>query len=184
MIHLGIFKTQRLVADQYEDIYNLTLDQKDESNVVKNSTMPVPLSSDLGAYLTTLINQVSNYKSNIEPNSLDEAKELKKISINNEWLTVEKTGWDSGQGFNLGITPSDVALLVGVFSLAKEAAALGLELPNLISMANTPISFATIQEMTLLLLQYGQARSNMASSFAARRKAVSDATTIEQVGVI
>ena len=47
MLHLGIFKTQRLVADQYEDIYNLTLDQKDESNVVKNSTMPVPLSSDL-----------------------------------------------------------------------------------------------------------------------------------------
>ena len=184
MLHLGIFKTQRLIGDQYEDIYNLTLDQKDEFNVVKNSTMPVPLSSDLGAYLTTLINQVSNYKSNIEPNSLDEAKELKQISINNEWITLEKTGWDSGQGYYLGITPSDVALIVGVFSLAKEAAALGLELPNLISMANTPISFTTIQEMTLLLLQYGQARSNMASSFAARRKAVSDATTIEQVGVI
>ena len=180
MLHLGIFKTQRLIGDQYEDIYNLTLDQKDEFNVVKNSTMPVPLSSDLGAYLTTLINQVSNYKSNIEPNSLDEAKELKQISINNEWITLEKTGWDSGQGYHLGITPSDVALLVGVFSLSKEAAALGLELPHLISMANTPISFTTIQEMTMLLLQYGQARSNMASSFAARRKAVADATTIEE----
>lgn len=184
MIHLGIFKTQRLIGDQYEDIYNLTLDQKDESNVVKNSTMPVPLSSDLGAYLTTLINQVSNYKFNIEPNSLAEAKELKQISINNEWIALEKTGWDSGQGFNLGITPSDVALLVGVFSLAKEAAVLGIELPHLISMANTPISFTTIEEMTLLLLQYGQARSNMASSFAARRKAVADATTIEELGVI
>lgn len=184
MIHLGIFKTQRLIGDQYEDIYNLTLDQKDESNVVKNVLMPVPLSSDIGAYLTVLINQVSNYKTNIESNSLDEAKELKQISINNEWITLEKTGWDSGQGYYLGITPSDVALLVGVFSLAKEAAALGLELPHLISMANTPISFNTIQEMTMLLLQYGQARSNMASSFAARRKAVTDATTIEEVGVI
>jgi hypothetical protein len=51
-------------------------------------------------------------------------------------------------------------------------------------MANTPIGFTTIQEMTLLLLQYGQARSNMASSFAARRKAVADATTIEELGVI
>ena len=184
MLHLGIFKTQRLIGDQYEDIYNLTLDQKDDSNIVKNVQMPIPLSSDIGIYLTSLINQVSNYKSNIEPNSLDEAKELKQISINNEWITLEKTGWDSGQGYYLGITTSDVALIVGVFSLAKEAAALGLELPNLISMANTPISFNTIQEMTLLLLQYGQARSNMASSFAARRKAVSDATTIEQVGVI
>ena len=184
MLHLGIFKTQRLVADQYEDIYNLTLDQKDESNVVKNSTMPVPLSSDLGAYLTYLINQVSNYIPDAAPDELSQAKARRIQAINNEWLILEKKGWDSGQGYHLGITPSDVALIVGVFSLAKEAAALGLELPHLISMANTPISFTTIQEMTTLLLQYGQARSNMASSFAARRKAVSDATTIEQVGVI
>lgn len=181
MLHLGIFKTQRLVADQYEDIYNLTLDQKDESNVVKNATMPVPLSSDLGAYLTTLINQVSNFIPGAEPDELSQAKARKLQEINNEWLTLEKTGWDSGNGYHLGITPSDVALLVGVFSLAKEAAALGLALPNLISMANTPISFTSIQEMTMLLLRYGQARSNMASSFAARRKAVADATTIEEV---
>ena len=116
--------------------------------------------------------------------SLEQAKFNKLQNIEQEWRSLEILGWDSGQGYYLGITPSDVALIVGVFSLAKEAAALSLELPNLISMANTPISFNTIQEMTLLLLQYGQARSNMASSFAARRKAVSDATTIEQVGVI
>ena len=126
----------------------------------------------------SLVNQaIANYPLLIE-------KDKKLQQINNQWLTLEQTGWNSGQGFNLGITPSDVALLVGVFSLAKEAAALGLELPHLISMANTPISFSTIQEMTLLLLQYGQARSNMASSFAARRKAVADATTIEEVNAV
>ena len=116
--------------------------------------------------------------------SLEQAKFNKLQNIEQEWRSLEILGWDSGQGYYLGITPSDVALIVGVFSLAKEAAALGLELPHLISMANTPIVFTTIQEMTMLLLQYGQARSNMASSFAARRKAVSDAITIEQVGVI
>ncbi len=121
-------------------------------------------------------NAISNFP-------LDIAKDEKLKQIDLEWINLEKTGWDTGQGYYLGITPSDVALLVGVFSLAKEAAALGLELPDLISMANTPISFSTIQEMTLLLLQYGQARSNMASSFAARRKAVSDATTIEELNV-
>ena len=47
MLHLGIFKTQRLIGDQYEDIYNLTLDQKDDSNIVKNVQMPIPLSSDI-----------------------------------------------------------------------------------------------------------------------------------------
>jgi hypothetical protein len=72
---------------------------------------------------------------------------------------------------------------VGVFSLAKEAAALGLPLPSLISMANTPITFSTIEEMTMLLLLYGQARSTMASEFAARRKIVQDATTVEELHV-
>ena len=184
MIHLGVFKTQRLVADQYEDIYNLTLDQKDESNVVKNSTMPVPLSSDLGAYLTALINQVSNYIPDAAPDELSQAKARKLQELNSEWLALEKTGWDSGKGYHLGITPSDVALIVGVFSLAREAAAMGLPLPGLISTENNMIEFETIQDMTVLLMYYGKARSDMANAFAARRKAVENATTIEEVQLI
>jgi hypothetical protein len=164
--------------------YQFTLMATDENNVSKNIKMPIDLNSPEGLLITNLINQAWDYIPDAEPDELSQAKARKLQSINNEWLILEKTGWDSGQGYYLGITPSDVALLVGVFSLAKEAAALGLELPHLISMANTPISFSTIQEMTLLLLQYGQARSNMASSFAARRKAVADATTIEELGVI
>lgn len=112
------------------------------------------------------------------------AKEQKLEQINNEWAAVEKAGWDSGQGFSLGITSSDVALLVGVFSLAKEAAALGLPLPSLISTTNTTVSFNNIQEMTNLLLQYGQARSALADAFAAKRKAVADATTVEEVNAV
>jgi len=164
--------------------YSITLNAINDSNVSRTIKMPVDVSSDEGLFITNLINQAWDYISDAAPDELSQAKARKIQAINNEWLTLEKTGWDSGQGYYLGITPSDVALLVGVFSLAKEAAALGLELPHLISMANTPISFSTIQEMTLLLLQYGQARSNMASSFAARRKAVADATTIEELGVI
>lgn len=164
--------------------YSITLNAIDDSNVSKTIKMPVDISSDKGLFITNLINQVWDYIPDAEPDELSQAKARKLQGIDNEWLTLERIGWDSGQGFNLGITPSDVALLVGVFSLAKEATALGLELPHLISMDNTPISFTTIEEMTLLLLQYGQARSNMASSFAARRKAVADATTIEELGVI
>ena len=164
--------------------YSITLNAVDNNNISKIIRMPINIESEDGALISSLINRAWDYISDAEPNELSQAKARKIQAINNEWITLEKTGWNSGQGYYLGITPSDVALLVGVFSLAKEAAALGLELPDLISMANTPIVFTTIQEMTMLLLQYGQARSNMASSFAARRKAVSDATTIEQVGVI
>ena len=164
--------------------YSITLNAVDNNNISKIIRMPINIESEDGALISSLINRAWDYIPDAEPDELSQAKARKIQAINNEWITLEKTGWDSGQGYYLGITPSDVALIVGVFSLAKEAAALGLELPDLISMANTPIVFTTIQEMTMLLLQYGQARSNMASSFAARRKAVSDATTIEQVGVI
>jgi hypothetical protein len=68
--------------------------------------------------------------------------------------------------------------------LAKEAAALGLPLPSLISTTNTTVSFNNIQEMTNLLLQYGQARSALADAFAAKRKAVADATTVEEVNAV
>lgn len=167
-----------------EDIYNVNLIKTDESGITKNITMPVLPSSEIGIFISSLSNQVWNFIPSAEPDALSQAKAWKLQNINNEWLILEKTGWDSGQGYYLGITPSDVALLVGVFSLAKEAAVLGIELPHLISMANTPVAFSTIEEMTMLLLQYGQARSTMASSFAARRKAVSDATTIEEVNFV
>lgn len=108
-------------------------------------------------------------------------KQEKLKQIDAEWVTLEQTGWDSGQGFNLGIASSDVALLVGVFSLAKEAAAMGLPIPSIIAMNNSVVNFSTIDEMTLLLLRYGAARSQMSEDFAAKRRAVEAATTIEEV---
>ena len=114
--------------------------------------------------------------------SLEQAKFNKLQNIEQEWRSLEILGWDSGQGYYLGITPSDVALIVGVFSLAREAAAMGLPLPGLISTENNTIEFETIQDMTVLLMYYGKARSDMANAFAARRKAVENATTIEEVG--
>lgn len=184
MIHLAVFKTQRLVNDQYEDIYNLTLDKKDESNALKNVTMPVPVSSEIGAYLTSLINQVEAYTPELNGNDLAQAKIHKLLKINNEWSILEKTGWDSGQGFFLGISPEDVALLVGAFNLAREAAALNLPLPSIIAKDNSSVQFATLAEMTTLMLRYGQARSQLSSDFAARRKAVEAAATVEEVQAI
>lgn len=164
--------------------YFITLNAVDDNNISKTIRMPIDIGSGDGTLISNLINRVWDYIPDAAPDELSQAKAKKLQAINNEWLALEKTGWDSGQGFHLGITSSDVALLVGVFSMAKEAAALGLPIPGLISMANTPIPFATIQDMTVLLLQYGQARFGMAETFAARRKAVSDAATIEEVGGI
>ena len=164
--------------------YFITLNAIDDSNISKTIKMPVDISSDKGLFITNLINQAWDYIPNAEPDELSQAKARKLQDIDNEWFNLEKIGWDSGRGYNLGISPSDVALIVGVYSLAKEAALLGLPLPSLISMNNTPINFSSIEEMTSLLLEYGQARSVLAKTFADKRKAVENATEVGVAGVI
>lgn len=164
--------------------YQFTLMATDENNVSKNIKMPVDLSSPEGLLITGLIDKAWNYIPDAAPDELSQAKARKLQELNREWAAVEKTGWNSGKGYHLGITPSDVALIVGVFSLAREASAMGLPLPGLISMENNTIEFETIQDMTVLLMYYGKARSDMAKAFAARRKAVEDATTIEEVEAV
>lgn len=164
--------------------YLFTLMATDENNVSKNIKMPVDLNSSEGLLITNLIDKAWNYIPDAAPDELSQAKARKLQELNREWTAVEKTGWDSGKGYHLGITPADVALIVGVFSLAREAAAMGLPLPGLISMENNTIEFETIQDMTVLLMYYGKARSDMANAFAARRKAVENATMIEEIPVI
>jgi len=119
----------------------------------------------------------------IENWPLLQAKEDKLNSIAKQWADLESAGWDCGNG-HLGLAATDVALLSGAFSLAKEAAALGLPIPSLITIENNQIDFNNIQEMTMLMLQYGAARAEMSKQFAARRRAVEAATTIEEVNGI
>lgn len=185
MLTLSIILTNRIDASgvAVEDIYNVSLIKTNPDGVTKNITMPVLPDSETGRFISSLADQAWNFIPSAPPDALSQAKAWVLQNIDSDWAALEKTGWNSGQGYHLGVTPSDVALLVGVFSLAKEAAALGLPLPSLISMENTPITFSTIEEMTMLLLQYGQARSTMASDFAARRKIVYDATTVEELHV-
>ena len=116
----------------------------------------------------------------IIPYSLEEVKRNKLAFIESERIAVESLGWDSGRG-KLGFSPNDVALLSGVFSLAKEAANLNLPLPSIISIENFQIDFNNIQEMTNMLLQYGAARVEISKQFAAKIRAVKEATTVEEV---
>ena len=111
---------------------------------------------------------------------LDSAKEAKLKQIEAEWIEVEKTGWDSGQGF-LGLSSSDVAMLNGAFSLAKEAAAIGLPIPSIITIDDAEINLSTIQEMTIFMLRYGAARAEMSRDFAAKRRAIKNALSLESL---
>lgn len=115
--------------------------------------------------------------------SLEQVKANKLSQIDSEWYQTLSQGWNSNQG-TIGLESSDVALLAGNYLLAKEASSMNLPIPSVIDMNNNEIVFSDIQSMTLFMLQYGNYRSNLSKTYAARRKAVEDATTIEEVGVI
>jgi len=119
----------------------------------------------------------------IEKFKLENVKREKLKQIDSDFENTTKQGWDSGQGFSLGITAQDVSLLVGLFVLAKEAATMGLNPPPVIDM-NGGIHALSMQELTQLMLQYGQARAQISANDAMRRKAVENATTIEELNNI
>ena len=108
------------------------------------------------------------------------AKETKQEQIESEWKQLEATGWDCGQG-HLGITANDVALLSGCHALGKEADALGMPIPSIVTMENNEITFTTMAQFTQLMLQYGAYRAHLSSTFAARRRAVAAATKLEDL---
>lgn len=68
----------------------------------------------------------------------------------------------------LNLTDADVALLTGNFVLAKEAAALEMPLPPVIDAHGVPHTL-TLQDLTTLMLEYGQHRAALSAEYAARR---------------
>ena len=111
---------------------------------------------------------------------LDQAKLDKLTEIDQDWKVTLNNGWQTPEGWSLGIHTDDVALLNGAYALAKEAASLGSTDPVTILDTNGEPHSLTVAEMTPLMLAYGQARSELSGADAARRKLVKDATTIEE----
>ena len=97
---------------------------------------------------------------------------------------ILNTGFETPEGWSLGITTDDVALLNGAYSLAKEAASLGSTDPVTILDTNGEPHSLSVAEMTPIMLAYGAARANLSGADAARRKLVKDATTIEELAGI
>ncbi len=115
---------------------------------------------------------------------LDQAKLDKLTEIDEDWKVILNSGWQTPEGWSLGIHTDDVALLNGAYSLAKEAAALGSTDPVAILDTNGEPHSLSVAEMTPLMLAYGQARASLSGADAARRKLVKDAITIEELAEI
>jgi hypothetical protein len=89
------------------------------------------------------------------------------------WFSnVVEAGWASPEGWRLGLSEADVTLLTGQFVLAKEADAAGGDLPAVIDKAGEPHVFESLEELTALMLAYGQARAALSAEYASRKAAI------------
>lgn len=73
-----------------------------------------------------------------------------------------------GRNFRLGLRQEDVTLLTGAFVLAKEAAGLGMDVPPIIDLDGAPHALS-IEELTAVMLGYGQYRAALSGEYAARK---------------
>jgi len=100
--------------------------------------------------------------------SLEEAKLDKLQEIEDDWNKTLENGWTTPYGWKLGINIQDVALLNGAFALAKEASLMGINDPVSIIDTDGNAHDLNLQDLTVLMLQYGQARASLSKQDAAR----------------
>lgn len=139
-----------------------------------------------GSYRVDYIDQPNSEQLNLVNALLDswplEKARLEKLElVDHEWQNTLNNGWTTPYGWKLGITTQDVALLNGNFTLAKEASNLGITDPVFVIDTDGEYHEFNLQDLTMLMLQYGQARAVLSSQDAAKRKAIKNATSIEEL---
>lgn len=73
-------------------------------------------------------------------------------------------GFTTPSGWTLGWKPDDVALLTGLFVLAKESNDLGIEQPVVVTDTNNEKHELSFDEFKNIMLQYGAARAEASAS--------------------
>lgn len=112
---------------------------------------------------------------------LEKAKLEKLEELDKDWEATLNNGWTTPYGWKLGLSTQDIALLNGNFTLAKEAASMGITDPVFVIDTDGESHEFDLQDLTMLMLQYGQARAILSSQDATKRKAIKNATTIEEL---
>ena len=103
----------------------------------------------------------------------DSDKALAKEAAD-KWFAEEVAkGFESENGIKLGLSESDVTLLTGNFILSKEAAALGLPVPPVFDTDGTAWELS-IEELTALMLEYGQHRAAMSIQYSLKKNNVEE----------
>lgn len=158
------------ILDQLNQIHPVTSLYENNENLYVEFSDYIPTESE-----TLLINNI------LSSWPLVKAKSNKIVLLDNNWREIVKTGWQSPNGYNLGIDVSDVALLNGAFTLAKEASNIGINDPATIVDINGQSHSMSLQDLTLLMLQYGQARSLLSNTYATIKQSINSASSLEEL---
>lgn len=151
---IGIIENNNQYEIEYEDSQSVTSEQQ------------------------TLINQI------LLSWPLDSAKLLKLDILNQQWNDQIQSGWLTPYGWKLGLGTNDITLLTGAFLLSKEAASLGLsQEANIVDIDGVSHTI-NINDLTLLMIQYGQYRSSLSATYAASKLSIEQATSIQDLNNI
>jgi hypothetical protein len=112
---------------------------------------------------------------------LRKAKLEKLEQVDISWKTTMSNGWTTPYGWKLGTDTQDVTLLTGAFILAKEANSMGLSTTGTVIDMDGKSHELPLQDLTILMLQYGQFRSQISSQDALKRKLINNAISIEEL---
>jgi hypothetical protein len=92
------------------------------------------------------------------------------------WFSEQiSAGCAVSRGFTLGLKDSDVTLLTGNYILSQAAVMAGLPIPPIVDIAGNSYTVADIAELTAIMLEYGQYRSQLSSTYAAKRAEIAAA---------
>jgi hypothetical protein len=101
------------------------------------------------------------------PEAVAFVNQQKKKQSADEWFAEEvKKGFEVNESFTLGLTQEDVSLLTGNFVLAEKAAALGADIPPIVDVSGVPHSVEDIEELTEIMLAYGNHRANLSAEYS------------------
>jgi hypothetical protein len=142
---------------------------------LENNTFHIEYLTEPSSEQLTQVNNI------IDGWPLYKAKLEKLEQVDLSWKTIMSNGWTTPYGWKLGTDNQDVTLLTGAFILAKEANNMGLSTTGTVIDMDGKSHELSLQDMTVLMLQYGQFRSQLSSQDAFKRELVNNAISIEDL---
>jgi hypothetical protein len=115
---------------------------------------------------------------------LNQSKILKIKDLDNYWNFVIQNGFTTSYGWKLGLQNNDITLLTGAFLMAKEASNMNISQDVTIVDLQGVSHILSINDFTILMLEYGQYRTQLSAEYSNKKNLINSAQTIEEVNNI